>query len=362
MRPTYAELVAEQDAVLALPMTGAQLVTGGPGTGKTAMAVYRALLHRAAGDTPLVVVPDQLRKVCMVRRFSTKKDTARIMTQWELLDLMVPGLRGSGAEGPEFWMQALVAVAKRRPSSAATPGAWALIVDDAHDMPPEFHQVAAMFAKRSTILHDPSVVVDAGQATVTAVEKAYQPQSRATLTVGHRWNGPKAQLASSLVPDRILPDAVQGVSERGAVTAQGVIDERELVRLVAALARVSRGQRIAVTCRTEGRFQLLSEYLRRAVEEKAFTPIWPKRTGPLKQRASGAGVTLIRENLVRGVEFDKIVVAELDAVVDDVTAPAQRVPLYRAVASARGSVHLTWFDDGAAEQLLRTLEGVTYVS
>ncbi|MCD2119286.1 MULTISPECIES: hypothetical protein [Rhodococcus] len=362
MRPTYAELVTEQDTVLALPMTGAQLVTGGPGTGKTAMAVYRALLHRAAGDTPLVVVPDQLRKVCMVRRFSINKNAARIMTQWELLDLMVPGLRGSGAEGPEFWMQALVAVAKRRPTSAATPGAWALIVDDAHDMPPEFHQVTAMFAKRSTILHDPSVVFAAGQATVAAVEKAYQPQSRATLTMGHRWNGPKARLASSLVPDRVLPVAVQGMSDRGAVTAQGVIDERELARIVAALARVSRGQRIAVTCRTEGRFQLLSEYLRRAVEEKAFTPIWPKRTGQLKQRASGAGVTLIRENLVCGVEFDKIVIAELDSVVDDVTAPAHRVPLYRAVASARGSVHLAWFDEGAAEQLLRTLEGVTYVS
>ncbi|MFT0614652.1 hypothetical protein ACMHYT_26585 [Rhodococcus qingshengii] len=324
------------------------------------MAIYRALLHRAAGDTPLIVVPDLLRKICLVRRMGNEKDSVRILTQWELLDLMVPGLRADrSVESSDLWVRALVSVAQRSVRSPSRLGQWALIVDDAHDMQPEFHTVAAMFASRCSVFHDRSVVVTAAQASLKVIEKAYRPDTQKPLTSSHRWNGSTRRLLHSLVPDRAVPLAAGGSIDRGRVTGRAVGDERTLARLVAELSRERRGQRIALTCRTEGRFRTLSAYLRQAVDEKSFTPIWPPRTARLTQRDSGPGVTLLRESLLRGVEFDTVIMAELDEVVDDVTSPSYRVPIYRASASSSGDVHLTWFSVGGADELLKSLDGVS---
>ncbi|BCN63263.1 hypothetical protein RE9431_17180 [Prescottella equi] len=103
---------------------------------------------------------------------------------------------------------------------------------------------------------------------------------------------------------------------------------------------------------------MLSRYLRQAVDEEAFTPIWPNRTARLTKRDARTAVTLIREDLLRGVEFDTVVISELDEVIDDVSSPSYRIALYRAVASSRGEVHLTWFREGGADALSNSINGI----
>src|SRR4051794_12397244 len=131
MEPRYEALTPEQDAVLEAPLAGATIVSGGPGTGKSTVAIYRALLHHATGDTVLVVVPDRQRQICLIRRLGDQSKVVQVITWVELVDKMVPGLRARHPTStPDFWDQALMQLARQQNQIAS--GQWAVVMDDAH--------------------------------------------------------------------------------------------------------------------------------------------------------------------------------------------------------------------------------------
>jgi len=105
MREIVATIQAEQDVVIRAPIDQALIVQGGPGTGKTAVALHRAAYllfeHRArlARDGVLVVGPNQAFLDYIANVLPSLGE--RAVRQCTALDLCVPKVEISAVDDPE---------------------------------------------------------------------------------------------------------------------------------------------------------------------------------------------------------------------------------------------------------------------
>ncbi len=350
----YEELTPEQDTVLHAPLGGVCVTSGGPGTGKSTLAIYRALLHVAAGDTPIIVVPDQLRRICLAKRLENQSAPVQVLLPSELVRKMAPGLpAGLSMSDSDFWVQAMVALVQRRRQLVGS--SWALLMDDAHDMPPGLHDLATLYTPKVTVFHDESTVHSSTQTPAEQLSTAYPEAVQIELRQTHRWTRSTAELAAGLIQRTKLPEVSDERGQPLPVRAINLPHHANVALFVARLFGRNPGGRIAVTCRSDEGFRILSAHLRHTLKnERSYTPIG-RGLPPPKPSAARPGVWLLKEGEVRGLEFDTVVITEIDSVVDDVTKPGYRVPLYRAIASARDQVILTWSRPGGADQTLALL-------
>ena len=105
MREIVATIQAEQDIVIRAPIDQALIVQGGPGTGKTAVALHRAAYllfeHRGrlARDGVLVVGPNRAFLDYIANVLPSLGE--RSVRQCTALDLCIPKVELTGVDDPE---------------------------------------------------------------------------------------------------------------------------------------------------------------------------------------------------------------------------------------------------------------------
>ena len=143
--PRIQDLSKEQEAALALPTEGQHLVIGGPGTGKTVLALLRARRHQRAGQRYVFLVFNHLLERASRQYFGGGLEAQR----WEMwfratfkriTDRSVPrkvpsdnGYREIDWEG----VQAIVQESQHQRMSLRP----FLVIDEGQDMPPHFYNV-----------------------------------------------------------------------------------------------------------------------------------------------------------------------------------------------------------------------------
>jgi DNA helicase IV len=106
MREIVATIQAEQDVVIRAPIDQALIVQGGPGTGKTAVALHRAAYllfehrRRLARDGVLVVGPNRAFLNYIANVLPSLGE--RSVRQCTALDLCIPKVELTGADDPEL--------------------------------------------------------------------------------------------------------------------------------------------------------------------------------------------------------------------------------------------------------------------
>ena len=105
MREIVATIQAEQDIVIRAPIDQALIVQGGPGTGKTAVALHRAAYllfehrRRLARDGVLVVGPNRAFLDYIANVLPSLGE--RSVRQCTALDLCIPKVELTGVDDPE---------------------------------------------------------------------------------------------------------------------------------------------------------------------------------------------------------------------------------------------------------------------
>ncbi len=146
--PGIQDLSKEQEAVRALPREGQHLIVGGPGTGKTVVALIRARRYQRDRDDYVFLVFNHL-----LHRASDQLFPGELSgTTWwawfrdQFETIAGETLQRKSAERGDFrpidW-DGVRKVVSRRPASSRPPIANApfLIIDEGQDMPPQFYQV-----------------------------------------------------------------------------------------------------------------------------------------------------------------------------------------------------------------------------
>ena len=143
--PGIDDLTKEQDAVLALPAFGRHLVIGGPGTGKTVVCLLRARRHDREKDDYIFLVWNHL----LHRASATLFDGEFRASTWEswfwsqfrsLLRKSVPTLPPPEGETwkPIDWPEVRRQIGSLPAGSGPTRDSL-LVIDEGQDMPPGFY-------------------------------------------------------------------------------------------------------------------------------------------------------------------------------------------------------------------------------
>ncbi len=141
--PGIQDLSKEQEAARALPKEGQHLIVGGPGTGKTVLALIRARRHARDRDSHVFLVHNRLLHRWGVQ-LAGETVSSTTWTKWfgrkiwEITGQLLP-TKGSDPPGgfqPIDWDAVLELVKRVGPLRDAPY----LVIDEGQDMPPEFYR------------------------------------------------------------------------------------------------------------------------------------------------------------------------------------------------------------------------------
>lgn len=196
--PGIQDLSKEQEEVRALSKEGQHLIVGGPGTGKTVVALFRARRHRREGDNYVFLVYNHLLLRASHQLFPGELSRATWMAWFhkrfkEVTGEPVPQQVADGFR-PIDWEGVL------RIAAAASPVADApfLVVDEGQDMPPQFYRaLVALGFERFFVTADQNQQIHDEHSSRRAIEVELDIDTGDVIELKHNYrnSGPVAKLA-----------------------------------------------------------------------------------------------------------------------------------------------------------------------
>lgn len=197
--PGIHELNKDQERARALPKEGRHLVVGGPGTGKSIIALLRAKRYHADNDTVFLVynkllkeasrqlIGDEMNSATWKRWFAKTYRTA--------LGTAIPLGEEINGWRPILWDELIKHI-----SSAATippPEKPFLIIDEGQDMPPEFYEaLASMGYENFFVVADQNQQITEENSSIQELkDKLLKDKVDIELTENYRNTYPIARLA-----------------------------------------------------------------------------------------------------------------------------------------------------------------------
>ena len=141
--PGIQDLSKEQEAARALPNEGRHLIVGGPGTGKSVLALIRARRHQRERDDYLFLVFNHLLDRASVQLFGSGL-ASKTWIAWfldtfkEITDQPVPRLESGSSGFKEIDWAGVDEIVQALPDGGDRPPP-ALVIDEGQDMPREFY-------------------------------------------------------------------------------------------------------------------------------------------------------------------------------------------------------------------------------
>ena len=142
--PGVQDLSKEQEAARALPKEGQHLIVGGPGTGKSVLALLRSRRHRQDGDDYVFLVYNHLLHRASGQLFGAALESSTWIawfrqTYWEVLRQRVPLLppQPNRYRAEDWDAMGKTEIARDAGRAAPRPH---LVIDEGQDMPPQFYE------------------------------------------------------------------------------------------------------------------------------------------------------------------------------------------------------------------------------
>ena len=373
--PGIQDLGKDQEAALALPKNGPQqegrqhLIIGGPGTGKSVLALLRGRRHRRDGDDYLFLVFNHLLDRASGQLFGDGL-ASRTWFGWilstfeEVAGAPVPRLKSGNDGFREIdWAGADEIIRKLPPKES--PQSPFLVIDEGQDMPPEFYNalVGLGFDRFFVVADQNQQITDANSSRKDIADcLAIEAANVIELRQNYRNNYPVARLAREFYtgdpasPPPELPDSAPGAvpllysyeqSNLSAV-AQGILRlaDRDPCKLIGVIAPNNR---------------VRERYLEalRTVEVGLDNPRPTIETYHQENRAEVAfdegGILVLNAQSCKGLEFDVVVLADIDEHFVRRRDPDDtRRLFYVMVARAREQVFMFMKRDGRKD-ILRIL-------
>ena len=324
--PGIQDLSKEQEAARALPKEGQHLIIGGPGTGKSVLALLRGRRHHRDGDDYLFLVFNHLLDRASGQLFGDDL-ASRTWFGWfldtfeEVAGATVPrresgnsGFREIDWAGADEIIKTLQAKASRRSPF--------LVIDEGQDMPREFYNalVSLGFDRFFVVADQNQQITDANSSRKDIADcLAIEVTDVIELRQNYRNNYQVAKLAREFYtgdpasPPPELPESAPGAvpllysyeQNNLSAVAQGILRlaDRDPWKLIGVIAPNNR---------------VRERYLEalRSVEVRLDNPRSTIETYHWENRAEVAfdegGILVINAQSCKGLEFDEVVLADID--------------------------------------------------
>jgi DNA helicase II / ATP-dependent DNA helicase PcrA len=359
--PGIQELTKEQEDARALPKKGQHLIIGGPGTGKSVLALLRSRRHYEDRDNYVFLVYNHLLNEASRHLFGQRL-TSQTWQSWfhimfhKMTGQAIPRLQPQpGKIWQEIDWEQVRQVIGALDSIKAPPNLLFLIIDEGQDMPPEFYQALANLGFENFY-----VVADQNQQIVSGKNSSRRDIENALaidtdnvieLTENYRNSHPTARLAREFYtgdpasPPPELP-SIQRTAQRpilveygsdGLETFHSVVDtilktaDRDPSRLLGIVAPNNDIRMKYFKALSETNMQL----------DNGMPLIRTYESGGDVRRLSfdQGGILVINAQSCKGLEFDTVILADIDRhICYPAIQDAKKRLFYVMIARARDNV------------------------
>ena len=324
--PGIQDLSKEQEEARALPKEGQHLIVGGPGTGKSVLALIRARRHKRDGDDFLFLVFNHLLNRSNDQLFGT----GLVSSTWDswfrrtfaaLAEQPVPLLEANDEGYKEIDWNGVQEIVQAMPDDD-TPRPPFLVIDEGQDMPRTFYKalVSLGFDRFYVVADQNQQITDQNSSRKDIADcLAIEPDKVVELHQNYRNSYAVARLAKEFYtgdpasPPPELPHAAPSAIPILYDYEDGSLDTaaRGILRLADRDARKLLGV-IAPSNRVRERWL---EALR-TVETRLDNPRPTVATYHGQDRTEVAfdegGILVINAQACKGLEFDTVVLADID--------------------------------------------------
>ena len=326
--PGIQDLSKEQEAARALPSEGQHLIVGGPGTGKSVLALIRARRHAREGDDYRFLVFNHLLDRASGQLFGDGL-ASRTWRRWfldefrEIAGQVVPQLEPNDSGWREIDWEGVNAIIKELPDRKDWKPPF-LVIDEGQDMPREFYNalVNLDFDRFFVVADQNQQITDANSSSSRkdiAERLDIETDDVIELRQNYRNHYQVARLAREFYTgDPASPPPELPESAPGAVSILYYYDEKRLDRIAPAILRLADRdprQLIGVIAPSNRVRERYLEALR-SVEVRLDNPRPPIETYHREHRAEVAfdegGILVINAQSSKGLEFDTVVLADID--------------------------------------------------
>ena len=362
--PGIQDLSKEQEAVRALPKEGQHLIVGGPGTGKTVVALLRARRHQREQDDYVFLVFNHLLHRASAQLFPGELSGATWMAwfheRFETLTGETLPLKAAerGDFRPIDWERVSRIVSDGR-AAGGTPIADIpfLVIDEGQDMPPQFYRaLVALGFERFFVAADQNQQIRDEHSSRRDIETELAIDTGDVIELKHNYRncGPVAKLARAFHTGDPASPPIDLPSRRGPAASLYDYAERRFAHVCRGIVKlVDRDPATLVGVivpNNEVRERYLAG-LRSATGELLKATRGLDNGAPRTETFFGrhrpdvrfdeGGILVLNVHACKGLEFDVAVLADIDRHPVPPTDPdAARKRFYVMVARARERVIL----------------------
>lgn len=353
--PDFNELSAEQDDILDLPLDSSVIVTGPPGTGKTIIAIWRAYMLHKTGRSTLLLMFGKLLSGYTRAAVNQSGIDGIVSTYHSWFPAFFREAYGQAPPKIDQWRYDWQKCKEILISNPPPPKMKRhIIVDEGQDMPPDFYLVLRLISDSMTILADENQRITTDQSTIRDIKVATGIREVRNLTVNFRNTRQIAEVSAhfftGLPTGRPALPPLERAGERPALSAFKNLNDS--INRIVTYERNFRDRTIGV----------LVPY---AAQVKSFhNRLSGKTANPVQVYLSGygakklpavdfadPGVKVVSWASAKGLEFDSVILPELQAYRGDAGLDQFKMQMYVLTSRARQDLFLHYSGEGEPAML-----------
>ena len=343
--PSWGSLSSEQESIVNMPTSRDYVVQGSPGTGKTVMALYRAV-RISQRDNCNVTILVYNRPLMMYMETATKSNSqfAKVkVNTWHswLNDFFKSHFNISTPKVEAFepdWSE-VKSYCQRVPNVIPH-----IIIDEGQDFPIELVRCLKIVAKNITCFIDPNQAIDEGKTEVVDILKGLFVECPKTLTINYRNRKPIADL-SRLYWNGIGVFAEPNTKDVGSGKPRVIQcdDFDELNDKMCDIIRDNRGKSIGILTNNKWLNRTFSSLEDELEGEGIELEMFKAKAKTDELDFSKKGVKVMSFGTMKGLEFDLVIIVcfEMMLATGDPNADTNRA--YVAITRACQDLRITYF-------------------
>ena len=325
--PGIQDLSKEQEIVRALPKEGQYLIVGGPGTGKSVLALLRARRHHRDRDSYLFLVFNHLLNRASQQLFGDGL-VSKTWVGWFLETFQtttgqsVPRKEPNKNDFREIDWPSVAEIERMLTKRESHQQAPFLVIDEGQDMPKEFYETLVKLGfERFFVVADQNQQITEANSSRKEIQENLGLEAEDVIELRHNYrNGYRvARLANAFYTgDPASPHPELPARAPGAAPILYTYDDGGLHTVALGILRLADRdprQLIGIIAPNNPVRERYLEALRSADAQLDNTP--PRiETFHRKHRAEVAfdegGILVINAQACKGLEFDTVVLADID--------------------------------------------------